>query len=64
MATPKVTIPRSAVWEKFRWITDYVPCFGISGNNVHVITEPMTFYETFKVRKDIHLLEFIVATVK
>jgi len=24
-------------------------CFGISGNNVHVITEPIDFYETYKV---------------
>ena len=34
---------------KFGWVTEEVPCFGIRGRNVHIINEPIDFYETFKV---------------
>ena len=34
---------------KFGWMKEEVPCFGISGRNVHVLNEPIDFYETFKV---------------
>lgn len=33
----------------FAWISQYAPRFTVSGNNVHVLTEPSEFYETLKV---------------
>ena len=35
---------------KFGWMAQKVPCFGISGHSVHVLNEPIEFYETFKVQ--------------
>ena len=49
MATSQLKVQRQLLSNKFGWISDHVPCFGISGNNVHVITEPIDFYETYKV---------------
>ena len=36
--------------QKFAWMAKEVPCFGIKGTNVHVLNEPIDFYESFKVR--------------
>ncbi|XP_052240439.1 CDP-diacylglycerol--glycerol-3-phosphate 3-phosphatidyltransferase, mitochondrial-like isoform X2 [Dreissena polymorpha] len=32
--------------QKFLWISDHVPCFGIRGDNITVIKEPVEFYKT------------------
>ena len=44
MAANKEQIP-----DKFKWLKDHVPCFGMSGDNITVINQPVDFYETFKV---------------
>ncbi|KAH3734907.1 hypothetical protein DPMN_041358 [Dreissena polymorpha] len=37
--------------QKFLWISDHVPCFGIRGDNITVIKEPVEFYKTVMVLK-------------
>ena len=47
--------------KKFGWIAQEVPCFGISGQKVHVLNEPIDFYETFKVQyTNLRMLSFIM----
>ncbi|XP_071948865.1 CDP-diacylglycerol--glycerol-3-phosphate 3-phosphatidyltransferase, mitochondrial-like isoform X2 [Antedon mediterranea] len=37
-----------AAKERFRWLQDHAPCFGINGQNVSVLDGPQQFYDTLK----------------
>ncbi|XP_053393399.1 CDP-diacylglycerol--glycerol-3-phosphate 3-phosphatidyltransferase, mitochondrial-like isoform X2 [Mercenaria mercenaria] len=43
-----MTVRPEVLREKFGWINEHVPCFGVNGDNITVINQPVDFYETFK----------------
>lgn len=51
MSANQGTASRQLLCDRFHWINDYVPCFGMNGKNVYIIKEPVEFYETLKVNK-------------